>query len=244
MPYQCVICDREFQVRADYKSHYSRCKFDNKSSYESIKEGYSVINNARTINNLIGEVERLKEIISKLEKNRVPRKIKNINILEYLRENVERNDDYNSWAKNIEITYKKLKIVLSEGFREGLVRVLKEELDGSVPLISFKKKKQIYIYENKEWKEYTNQKLESLLYSLLMKINECWSSHEVLICGNKFEDIDFNNSKNPSAMIYLKHRQTLYGNGQVDKHAIKMYDTLYSFLKTDVNNILVDQNYI
>ena len=244
MPYQCPICEREFAVRADYKTHYSRCKFDNESSYNSIKEGYSVFNNARTINNLIGEVERLKEIISKLEKNRAPRKIKNINILEYLNENIERSNDYNSWGSNIEITYKNLRMILSEGFCDGVTKVLKEELDGSVPLISFKKKKLIYVYVQNEWREYKTSMLESLLYSILMKINECWTSHEVLICGNKFEDIDFNNSKNESARIYLQHRQTLYGNGKIDKHAIKIYDNLYCFLKTNINNILVEENYI
>lgn len=244
MPYQCPICERGFDVRSDYRSHYSRCKFDNESKYNEMKEGYSVYTNARTINNLIAEVNRLKEIISKLEKNQGRRKIKNINILDYLNENIERNDDYNDWTKNIEITYKKLKVILSDGFRDGVTKILKEELDGNVPLISFKKKKIIYIYNNDEWKEYTPKMLESVLYDILMKINECWTQHEELICGNKYANIDFHNPKNESARIYLQHRQTLYGNGMIDKHSEKIYDSLYGFLKTNINNILVEQNYI
>ena len=52
MPYECPICERNFSVRSDYNSHYKRCKFDNENKYNSIQEGYSVYNNARTINNL------------------------------------------------------------------------------------------------------------------------------------------------------------------------------------------------
>ena len=118
MSLECPICERKFQVRSDYNAHYNRCKLNNESAYKAIQEGYSVYDNARTINNLISEVERLKNIITKIQKNYKPPKIKNINILEYLNKNVERSTNYKEWEENIEITYKKLKLLLSEGFRE------------------------------------------------------------------------------------------------------------------------------
>ena len=244
MSLECPICDRKFQVRSDYNSHYNRCKLNNESSYKAIQEGYSVYENARTINNLIAEVERLKNIITKIQKNNKPPKIKNINILEYLNKNVERNTNYKQWEDNIEITYKKLKLLLSEGFREGITKILNEELDGNVTLISFNKKKLIYIYDDGKWIEYTTKRLESTLYSILVSILDCWNDHEKLICGVSYEDINFEATRNPASAIYLKHRHILYGDGKVDEHAEKIYDKLYTFLKTSINSIIVTENYI
>ena len=243
MPYECPICERNFSVRSDYNSHYKRCKFDNENKYNSIQEGYSVYNNARTINNLINKIEKLETIITKLQKCNRPR-MRNVNIQEYINENVKRNEEYNDWKCKIEITYKRLKMILTEGFSSGLAKILKEELDGEVPMLSFTKKKMIYIYENNEWIEYDNKKLESLLYLLMAKINECWTNHEKLICGCEYKDINFYSRHNSAAAIYLKHRHILYGDGKVDKHAEKIYDILYNFLKTNVNSILVTENYI
>jgi len=244
MSLECPICERKFQVKADYRSHYNRCKLNNESAYKVIQEGYSVYDNARTINNLITEVERLKNIITKIQKNYTPPKIKNINILEYLNENIKRSTNYKEWESNIEITYKKLKLLLSEGFREGITKILKEELDGDVPLVSFSKKKIIYIYEKDKWIEYTNKDLEMTLYTILVKILDCWNAHEKLICGCDYKDIDFKNRKNEASTKYLKHRHILYGDGKVDEHAEKIYDKLYTFLKTNINSIIVSDNYI
>tara|TARA_B110000444_G_C18809994_1_gene582044 strand:+ start:804 stop:1538 length:735 start_codon:yes stop_codon:yes gene_type:complete len=244
MSLECPICERQFQVRSDYNAHYNRCKLNNESAYKAIQEGYSVYDNARTINNLIEEVERLKNIITKIQKNYKPPKIKNINVLEYLNENIARRTNYKEWEANIEITYKKLKLLLSEGFREGVIKILKEELDGDVPLISFCKKKVIYIYENDKWIEYTNKRLEMTLYTMLANIIDCWNDHEKLICGCDYEDIDFKKRKNEASTIYLKNRHILYGDGKVDEHAEKIYDRLYTFLKTNINSIIVTDNYI
>lgn len=244
MSLECPICERKFQVRSDYNAHYNRCKLNNETAYQAIQEGYSVYDNARTINNLIAEVERLKNIITKIQKNYKPPRIKNINILEYLNENIEKGTNYKEWESNIEITYKKLKLLISEGFREGITKILMEELDGDVPLVAFNKKKIIYIYENDKWIEFTNKKLEMTLYSMLAKIIDCWNSHEKLICGCEYKDIDFDKRKNEASSKYLKNRHILYGDGKVDEHAEKIYDKLYTFLKTSINSILITENYI
>ena len=243
MSKECPICERKFSVRADYNNHYKRCKFDNESQFNTMKQGYSVYNNARTINNLISEVEKLKGIITKLEKCNKPR-MKNVNILEYINTNIKRKMEYDDWKLKIEISYKRLKILLSDGFCQGLIKILKEELDCEVPMLSFTKKKMIYIYNNDKWKEYTVKNLESLLYLLLTKINECWSNHEKLICGCEYKDINFSARNNEAARIYLNHRHILYGDGKVDNYAVKIYDNLYSFLKTNINSVLVEENYI
>ena len=50
--------------------------------------------------------------------------------------------------------------------------------------------------------------------------------------------------KNEASTIYLKHRHILYGDGKVDEHAEKIYDKLYTFLKTNINSIIATDNYI
>ncbi len=175
--------------------------------------------------------EKMEKRVKKLE--RTNKKItKNINIRTFLNENVK-SLDYYEWIKNIEITKEELYEVIAKGFSEGVTEILTNAYNDmqNPPLKAFNEKSHlIYINNNQNWEELTNDTLKNICLRMVPKLFGKYMSIEKDIFADKNGD--------ENADTYSKTGFILYGNGKIDIHVKAIKRKLYLNLKSPVSKIL------
>ena len=148
--FKCHKCNKIYKRENALIKHEARCQPKSKNTRPSLDEMWHIIlKQQKQLSQQQKEIEKLKNIVNK--------DVKSINILDWLKENVERSLNYSDWIKrNIEITPSHMKLIMKNNYKDSvssLLNQLKYKDKNLVPIFCFNHpSKVIYIYEN-SWKK-------------------------------------------------------------------------------------------
>ncbi len=135
--------------------------------------------------------------------------------------------------KNIEISKEELYDVIAKGFSEGVANILTNadnDMKNS-PLKAFNEKSHlIYINNNQNWEELTNDTLKNICLRMVPKLLDKYISIE--------NDIFADKTGTKDTEKFSRIRLTLYGNGKINNHVHVIKRKLYLNLKSPVSKML------
>ncbi|RZD41553.1 MAG: hypothetical protein CXT73_04750 [Methanobacteriota archaeon] len=231
MPLICPYCNKEFKLKNKLQSHFRICSTLSNNTPDFMYEDVTIKQVYKMLQLSLKKQEIMETKIKKLE--RTNQKItKNINIISFLNENVE-SLDYYEWIKNIEISKEELYDVIAKGFSEGVANILTNadnDMKNS-PLKAFNEKSHlIYINNNQNWEELTNDTLKNICLRMVPKLLDKYIYME--------NDIFADKTGTKDTEKFSRIRLTLYGNGKIDIHVKAIKRKLYLNLKSPVSKIL------
>ena len=174
---------------------------------------------------LMKKLAEMEERISFLEKkNR--RNLKRMNVLQWLNENGEEIDNkkynnYEDYFNNLHwISHPFLKYIFQKGYIQGYGNIILNKLKENI-FIAFENRKKIFYFNGKQWKIFTENKLEDML----RKINK-------YVMGLF---LDWNAEKNPHPDQYMIYSKNVLGGDSSKRKAYseKIYHMIWNKLKED-----------
>lgn len=235
-------CGRIFTRKTNYKSHLLICEQLNNSKKFNMmmydEEGYIPTRTEMffLLRNLTEKCETLESEVLKLRKFANITK-KQINVLDWLNENLRVSISFSDWLNSISISQEELKNVFKYKYIEGIYQILETRLPladtNNHPIKCFNQKNgMFFIYDDNKWSLMTMDLFNDLANKLsarLIKAFYIWKAQ------NK-EKID-----NDDKMYdqYTENMRIVLGQGKSNTQIIKkLKSRLYTYLKCNLKNII------
>ena len=177
------------------------------------------------------ELASLKRIVNR-SKNK-------LTILDWINDNYENHDDFNTWFQSIDVEDKDLQFIFNNDLVDGIYQIITSQLNienDTSPMLSFVQKPNIlYIYQDKKWCVMTSTHFESCvndINSKIIKQFKVWQDdHQYELSINKYGDDYYPSIVNKimggvqsRSALYSKIRSKLYHHNKIDLKDVMMND--------------------
>jgi len=232
----CNLCGKTYKRPGSLKRHLNICEIicnskkttllnqEEKFNAPSISEIYMIVQK------LVVDNETLKKEV-KLLKNRTSRRRKKINILDWLNENQQIDQDFNTWKNEMKIDKKDLELLFNTDFQTCIEMCLLNNIQHNDNTIkSFSQNKNTIYVKNAKWDVmniYEFQKLINFIQRKLMVLFSDWT-----------KSLTENQIYGSNNMKYLRNQQKIFGGYNLEKTIKKIYNNIYKEINTDVKNLI------
>ena len=221
----CPICNKKYVRIGALRRHLVTCEIIHKSPKRieiPTQEDMFII-----FQKLVKDNEILKQRISELEK-KVHKKKQKKNILSWLNENITDVIEYDKWCKEIKIDYSDYEYICNYNFIDCFYRII-TNADNN-PIKCFKQKKNMYIFNGKNWEELDIKKMTDLIFIIQKRLLDHLMDWKDSL-GQKFY-------YDKNMELYTKNSSKLLGNGNIEDKIRKIYNKLYEKNKVNINDIV------
>lgn len=203
MSHYCQYCSKSYKSSTSYKNHLTFCEFQYKSVYSTYDSNYSP-----NIHLMFDFMQHMMIKIKSLEednailKRHLSNRIKKVNIVQWLNNNVKMEISIETWIENI-VLRKYLNIIFDDGISVAIQQIINDHIDVCPLKTVITKKTHFYLYENNHWKVYEFDNVNKLIRRLYTKLLECFLNDEeyIKLCNS-------DNDKLQDDYLY-KYRQIL-----------------------------------
>ena len=195
--YNCSYCNKTYKLKSNYDKHIFTCRFNNScktySRLNNDDEFENIIDlniNKLTMKNILNLLINLNNKYNKLQQDHDDLKkyvttIKNkINVIDYLNQNYESNNDIIQFFENIEFNLENIDLIFKNDYVDGLYQIIisaSENLDNS-PIKAFSNNENIlygyfanlntwHVIDNEIWIKFL-QNSHKKIAKLLLKWKE------------------------------------------------------------------------
>lgn len=239
--FTCPTCSKKYTRKKCYETHIKMCQMMQNTTQESseiqeqIDELPSKIDMFKIIKSLVRKTNQLEREIKDL-KSIVDKRIKNVNIIDFLnQQNKSDLTDFETWKKNINIDIKDIQFIFDNNFIDGLIHIitkLHHDNEKSCIRCFEQKKGALFIYENNKWSRWTESSFNDFISYIQKKIRNKFQEWQE---ANK-EEILSDNSK----IDYPDLVQKIMGNKLNKKQISSRLKThLFSNLKENMQGFIL-----
>ena len=147
---KCIHCNRVYKNANSFKKHYLICDMLHSNNDNDEDDEYSLKNLTIIVKQLVKEnkdkTKRIKYLESKFNNT------KNINLIDYLNENIKDIISFNYFIESIELNIEEIKMILKNGFTNGIIKLLIKKIsnydDYEIPLKAFNERNYLIKYNN------------------------------------------------------------------------------------------------
>ena len=116
---KCIHCKKVYKNATNFKKHFLICDMLHNTNDD---DELSLKNLTIIVKQLVKEnkdkTKRIKYLESKLNNT------KNINLIDYLNENIKDIISFNDFIQSIELNVEEIKMILKNGFTNGIIKLL------------------------------------------------------------------------------------------------------------------------
>lgn len=222
----CPNCFKIFKKKGCYETHIYKCERETMNSNDKV-----------TIHKLLGMIENLIENQNKMQmeleniKGSLNRKNKKLNVIDWLNEKENREEDFTEEWKKIELSEKDLLIIFDKGFVKGISEILNNIFTNLNTIKCFNEKKNIiYTLKNEKWDELRKEEWEEIIKMVNSQILVLFKNYQDENLEN-MEDEKFHKQINN----YLGKILCLELNFETKCNRIR--NSVYNYLKIGFKNI-------
>jgi hypothetical protein len=171
----CPNCFKIYKKKRCYENHIFQCERETVNTSEK-----------NLIPKLMGMIENLIENQNKMQleidnlKASLNRKNKKINVIEWLNEKENREENFTEEWKKIELSEKDLLIIFDKGFVKGISEILNNIFTNLNTIKCFNEKKNIiYTLKNEKWDELRKEEWEEIIKMV---------NSQMLVLFKKYQD--------------------------------------------------------
>ena len=215
---KCIHCKKVYKNATNFKKHFLIC--DMLHNTDDDDDELSLKNLTIIVKQLVKEnkdkTKRIKYLESKLNNT------KNINLIDYLNENIKDIISFNDFIQSIELNVEEIKMILKNGFTNGIIKLLVKKIsnydDYDLPLKAFNERNYLIKYDGKVWSKMTIEDFDMVIFDIQRKLM------------NYREDIaekkgDFGSDD------CLNIGKIIYGGMNRDNKIKSIYQSIYSRIK-------------
>lgn len=228
----CKFCGKCFKRKTYYDKHVLLCeRIDQNKKIKPTNESLDLIESKdykSILMNLLKQQEIFKKQIHELMQYNynVRRKV---NVLEWMNTNLKCDQNISDFLDELHIQKSELNYIFQNNLQEGILYILKNNIDSDSPCKCFDVKKEIYIYENK-WILLTEEDFTEIINKIHKKILNKFSTWKEENSENmKNEDFSLIFANNCSKVV----SPTLQTN--LNKLMIKIYNNHKECFRTILN---------
>lgn len=174
MSHYCQYCSKSYKSATSYKNHLAFCEFQYKSIHSTYDSNYSP-----NIHLMFDFMQHMMVKIQSLEednailKRHLSNKMKKVNVIQWLNNNIKTELSLNDWVKSIS-----LRKYVGKIFEHDIPSAMCNLFDDNIHQCPLKtvinKKSQFYLYDNGQWKVYDFDSIHKLIRNIYMKLIECF----------------------------------------------------------------------
>lgn len=223
--FKCHKCNKIYKRENALIKHEANCQPKQKNTRPSLDEMWHIIlKQQKQLSEQKKEIEKLKNIVNK--------DVKTIDMLDWLKENVERNLNYSDWIKrHIEIKPQHMKLIMKNNYKDSLpslLNQLKYKDKNLVPIFCFNHtSKVIYIYENC-WRKASQLDIKMIFDEINLQLLKHNIEYEKTL-----------DEKTLHSKSHLENNEKLIITHHKKKECIinKIKQEIYNLLKIDLNEL-------
>ena len=223
--FKCHKCNKIYKRENALIKHEIKCQNKSKNTRPSLdKMWHIILKQQKQLAEQKKEIEKLKNIVNK--------DVKTIDMLDWLKENVERNLNYSDWIKrHIEIKPQHMKLIMKNNYKDSvpsLLNQLKYKDKNLVPIFCFNHtSKVIYIYEN-SWKKASQIDIKMIFDEINLQLLKHNIEYEKTL-----------DDKTLHSKSHLENNEKLIITHHKKKECIinKIKQEIYNLLKIDLNEL-------
>ena len=226
-----IHCNKQYSNAKCFRKHFAICDILHGGTNDQIlnlKELTVLVKKLVKDNN--DKTKRIKVLENKLLKP------KEINLLKYLNENINKLDSFEHFIETIKITDENIQNLIELGFVDGIVELIKSKipntLNEDIPIRGFYEapyNEKILIYTGTEWVTLKKNRLDDMIFNIqreLINYRETWQS--------KIGDKIYNSESDK----YLQLSSIILGGEDRDINILKCYKKLYHSIKIRARNFI------
>lgn len=173
----CKFCGKCFKRKTYYEKHVLLCeRIDQNKKIKPTNESFDLIE-SKDYKKILMDVLKQQEVFKKqiqelMQYNYHVRK--KINVLEWMNNNISCKQKFSQFIDEITIQKNELNYIFQNNLQEGMLYILKNNMEHDSPCKCFDVKKEIYIYED-TWELLTEDKFTEIINKLHKKILHSFS---------------------------------------------------------------------
>jgi len=237
--HKCQHCLKEFKKQGYYKKHISLCEIiSGREKDATFDIDFSNDQLVGLIKHLIQKQTAMENELASLK--RIVNRSKNkLTILDWINDNYENHDEFNTWFQSINVDNKDLQVVFNSDLVDGIYQIITSQLNienDTSPLLSFVQKPNVlYMYHDKKWSVMTSTHFESCVNDInekIIKQFKLWQDdHQFELSNNKYGEDYYPSIVNKimggtqsRATLYSKIRSKLYHHNKINLKDVMMND--------------------
>ena len=179
--FSCPTCSKKYTRKKCYETHIKMCEILKSSPTES-KEFQDQMNSLPSKLDMFKLIQVLVKKTSQLEheiqdlKGTVNRRIKNVNIIDWL--NQQHNSDvvmFNQWVDSVIITDQELQFMFQQNYITGLIHIVQnhlEQLDKPCIRCFEQKKASFFVFKENQWQQLPGADFEIFVNTIKSKLRD------------------------------------------------------------------------
>jgi len=212
----CIHCKKIYKNATSFRKHYLICDalHNNNDEEMSLKNLTTIVK--QLVKDNKDKTKRIKYLESKLNNT------KNINLIDYLNENISNIKSFNNFIQCIELNKEEIKLILNNGFTNGILKLFMKHIskydEYDLPLKAFNERNYLIKYDGKIWSKMSIEDFHMFIFDIQRKLMNYRDTMAQ-------EGGDFGSDE------CLKIGEIIYGGVNRDNKIRMIYQSIYSRIK-------------